>query len=147
MTEQPIEPRERGEEQNPETSSPLPGPDGGGGEGEVEAAVQQAADARYAEALSGINVGSDTRAGSLRGGSAAGSEQDPDQARIDEALASEGMSTPTTEAEPKSFGRGDPGAGQDKVINTGEPNLGPRGDPAEGRRDGEAGDDADAATG
>ena len=145
MTEQPIEPRERGEEQNPETSSPLPDPDGDGGQ--VEEAVQQAADARYAEALSGVNVGSDTRAGSLRGGSAAGSERDPDQERIDEALASEGMSTPTTQSEPKSFGHGDTAAGQDEVVNTGQPNLGPRGDPVEGKRDVPAGDDADAATG
>lgn len=146
MTEQPIEPRERGEDQNPETSSPLPDD---GGEDQVEEAVQQEADARYAEALTGINVGSDTRAGSLRGGSASGSEHDPDQERIDESLASEGMSTPAAEAEPRSFGDpGDPGAGQDEVVNTGQPSLGPRGDPAEGRRDlPPGGDDADAATG
>lgn len=43
------------------------------------------------EAMSGINMGSDTRAGSLRGGSASGSEIDPDQETIDESLASEGM--------------------------------------------------------
>ena len=46
------------------------------------------------EALSGINMGSDTRAGSLRGGSASGSEIDPDQRAIDDVLASEGMAAP-----------------------------------------------------
>lgn len=46
-----------------------------------------------AEALSGTNVGSDTRAGSLRGGSASGSDDDPDQVAIDEMLASEGMAS------------------------------------------------------
>lgn len=43
------------------------------------------------EALKGTNVGSDTRSGSLRGGSASGSDVDPDQAAIDESLASEGV--------------------------------------------------------
>jgi hypothetical protein len=42
------------------------------------------------DALSGSGMGSDTRAGSLRGGSASGSEIDPDQDTIDEALAEEG---------------------------------------------------------
>lgn len=127
MTEQPIAPRGRDQDQNPETSSPLPEPD-----------------ARHAEALQGINVGSDTRAGSLRGGSASGSEIDPDQDAIDAALASEGMKTSGAGHEPRSFRpEGDPGAGQDEVVNTGEPDV----DPGEGRADGEAGDDADAATG
>ena len=45
------------------------------------------------EALSGTNVGSDTRAGSLRGGSASGSDNDPDQEAIDESLATEGMTS------------------------------------------------------
>ena len=43
------------------------------------------------EALSGTDSGSDTRAGSLRGGSASGSDIDPDQDAINAALASEGM--------------------------------------------------------
>lgn len=41
-------------------------------------------------ALSGSDVGSDTRAGSLRGGSASGSDIDPDQDRINAALAKQG---------------------------------------------------------
>ncbi|MGH7028217.1 ribonuclease [Brevundimonas sp.] len=43
------------------------------------------------KALEGTDMGSDTRAGSLRGGSASGSDIDPDQDVINEALASEGM--------------------------------------------------------
>ena len=42
-------------------------------------------------ALEGSDMGSDTRAGSLRGGSASGSDIDPDQDLINETLASEGM--------------------------------------------------------
>lgn len=42
------------------------------------------------EALSGSGMGSDTRAGSLEGGAATGSEIDPDQAAIDAALARRG---------------------------------------------------------
>ena len=41
-------------------------------------------------ALSGSDGGSDTRAGSLRGGSASGSDIDPDQDRINAALARRG---------------------------------------------------------
>ena len=41
-------------------------------------------------ALEGTDVGSDTRAGSLRGGSASGSDIDPDQDVINAALAAEG---------------------------------------------------------
>ncbi len=78
------------------------------------------------EALSGSDQGSDTRAGSLRGGSASGSEADPDQDAINESLATEGMA----------------GGFQ-----------GPQGDPAEGKttvndRPANApGDEADAPTG
>ena len=43
------------------------------------------------KALEGTDGGSDTRAGSLRGGSASGSDIDPDQDVINEALATEGM--------------------------------------------------------
>ena len=42
------------------------------------------------EALEGTDSGSDTRAGSLRGGSASGSEIDPDSDTINRALAEEG---------------------------------------------------------
>ncbi|MBW8303601.1 MAG: ribonuclease, partial [Brevundimonas sp.] len=42
------------------------------------------------DAVSGSGMGSDTRAGSLQGGAATGSEIDPDQDRINESLASEG---------------------------------------------------------
>ena len=43
------------------------------------------------EAVSGSGMGSDTRAGSLQGGTATGSEIDPDQDRIDQDLAREGL--------------------------------------------------------
>ena len=85
------------------------------------------------DAMSGTNMGSDTRAGSLRGGSASGSEIDPDQGEIDETLTSEGVNTPASPA---------PKADPEPVKNTGEDLLGPGGDPAEGKRK-----DADAATG
>lgn len=39
------------------------------------------------EVLSGSDVGSDTRAGSLTGGAAGGSDRDPDQAEVNAALA------------------------------------------------------------
>jgi len=42
------------------------------------------------EALSGSGMGSDTRAGSLEGGAATGSNIDPDQAVIDATLARKG---------------------------------------------------------
>jgi len=42
------------------------------------------------EALSGSGVGSDTRAGSLQGGAATGSDDDPDQASVDRTLSDEG---------------------------------------------------------
>ena len=42
------------------------------------------------KALEGTDSGSDTRAGSLRGGSASGSDIDPDQDVINDALAAEG---------------------------------------------------------
>lgn len=43
------------------------------------------------DALSGTDSGSDTRAGSLEGGAATGSDRDPDQGAVNAALASEGM--------------------------------------------------------
>ena len=42
------------------------------------------------EALSGSGMGSDTRAGSLEGGAASGSEDDPDQASVDRTMAEVG---------------------------------------------------------
>jgi hypothetical protein len=45
---------------------------------------------RLIDALSGSDLGSDTRAGSLQGGSASGSDDDPDQLVINKALAAEG---------------------------------------------------------
>lgn len=82
------------------------------------------------EAISGSGMGSDTRAGSLQGGAATGSEIDPDQDRINESLASEGMRS----AAPRSPEGTDP----DQPINN-------TGDDPEGRP--ESGDQADAATG
>ena len=82
------------------------------------------------EALSGTNVGSDTVAGSLRGGSASGSDNDPDQEAIDEMLATEGLAAADQGAEPP---RGDDG---ETVRNTGED---------EGAEPGRG--EADAATG
>lgn len=90
------------------------------------------------EALSGSGMGSDTRAGSLQGGAATGSEIDPDQDRINEALASEGMRS----AAPRPPAGTDP---DQPINNTGEDMTGPDGDPAKGKPG--AGDDADAATG
>ena len=86
------------------------------------------------EALSGSGMGSDTRAGSLQGGSATGSEIDPDQDAIDTMLAVEGL----TLADPQPQAKADP----DPVKNTGEDTTGPEGEPVDGGRG-----EADAATG
>ena len=48
--------------------------------------------AQLDEALQGTDMGSDTRAGSMRGGSASGSDIDPDQALINKRLAEKGQS-------------------------------------------------------
>ena len=48
--------------------------------------------------LTGTDSGSDTRAGSLQGGAATGSDDDPDQDEINETLATEGMATKAAEA-------------------------------------------------
>jgi hypothetical protein len=90
------------------------------------------------EAVSGSGMGSDTRAGSLQGGAATGSEIDPDQERIDESLAREGKQSA---AAPPPSGV-DP---EESVNNTGHDLTGPAGDPAEGKPG--LGDDVDAATG
>ena len=75
------------------------------------------------KALEGTDSGSDTRAGSLRGGSASGSDIDPDQDVINEALATEGM----------------------RFADHGSK---PAGGPAEARKStGQPGDDVDAPTG
>ena len=42
------------------------------------------------DALTGTGVGSDTRAGSLEGGAATGSDDDPDQASVDRDMADQG---------------------------------------------------------
>lgn len=86
------------------------------------------------EALSGSGMGSDTRAGTLQGGSASGSEIDPDQEAIDAMLTSEGMAM----ADPQPLPRADP----DPVKNTGADSTGPGGEPVDGGRG-----EADAATG
>ena len=75
-------------------------------------------------ALTGTNGGSDTRAGSLRGGSASGSDIDPDQEAIDRVLTTEGMAAAEYDDDETDDG----------VRNTGRKRSGP-------------GDDADAATG
>lgn len=86
------------------------------------------------EALTGSGMGSDTRAGTLQGGSASGSEIDPDQEAIDAMLASEGMAM----ADPQPPAPADP----NPVKNTGEDATG-----ADRKSvDGEGGE-ADAATG
>jgi hypothetical protein len=86
------------------------------------------------EALSGSGMGSDTRAGTLQGGSASGSEIDPDQEAIDAMLASEGMAM----ADPQPEARADP----EPVKNTGEDSTGAGSDSGDGGQRG-----ADAATG
>ena len=82
------------------------------------------------EALTGSGMGSDTRAGSLQGGAATGSDIDPDQDAVNETLASEGMASSAASAAAKA----DP----EPVTNTGEDKT----DPAEAPRG-----EADAATG
>jgi len=86
------------------------------------------------EALSGSDMGSDTRAGSLQGGAATGSEIDPDQDTVNEALAFEGKASSVAAASAKA----DP----EPVKNTGEDSTGPEGEPVDGGRG-----EADAATG
>lgn len=90
------------------------------------------------EAVSGSGMGSDTRAGSLQGGSASGSEIDPDQDRINETLASEGMDPAAARPSERSDT-------DQPVNNTGQDFTGPAGDPVEGKTS--VGDDVDAATG
>lgn len=95
------------------------------------------------EALSGSGMGSDTRAGSLQGGAATGSDIDPDQDAINESLASEGMRAAdqgqTPPEPPKTANQ------SSSVNNTGADSKAAKTDVAEGKPD--AHDDADAATG
>ena len=88
-----------------------------------------------AQTLTGSDSGSDTRAGSLQGGAASGSDDDPDQDRTNATLASEGMAS----ADPQSPSSVEPGAIKNTGVAPGEADA----DPAEGRRT----DEADAATG
>ena len=88
-----------------------------------------------AQTLTGSDSGSDTRAGSLQGGSASGSDDEPDQDRINETLASEGMAS----ADPQSPASVAPGAIKNTGVAPGEADA----DPAEGKRT----DEVDAATG
>lgn len=78
------------------------------------------------DALDGSDSGSDTRAGSLRGGSASGSDDDPDSAAINARLAEEGRES----ADPDSPSN----AGPDAVEGSGRRFDGDGGDPAEGAR-------------
>ncbi|MBU1345489.1 MAG: ribonuclease [Alphaproteobacteria bacterium] len=87
------------------------------------------------DALSGSGAGSDTRAGSLQGGVATGSDDDRDQASVNRTMAEQGRAQAGMQSPPET--------GSEVITNTG---VGPRDgdeDPAEGKRDGEA----DAATG
>lgn len=83
------------------------------------------------EALTGSNLGSDTRAGSLRGGSASGSDIDPDQEAIDRGLTRQGEQA-------QAAGAGADGQAEDSDAAGAVRNTGRRGGP---------GDEADAATG
>ena len=93
------------------------------------------------EALSGTNVGSDTLAGSLRGGSASGSDNDPDQEAIDEMLATEGMAAANRGEEASEAPSGDRA---ETVRNTGEDEGA---DPEPGEAPHHKRGEADAATG
>jgi hypothetical protein len=87
------------------------------------------------EALTGSGVGSDTRAGSLQGGAATGSDDDPDQTTVDRVMADQGRASATPRSPPKV----EPNAIANTGAAPGEAGAGP----AEGRRP----TDADAATG
>lgn len=86
------------------------------------------------DALSGSGMGSDTRAGSLEGGAATGSDIDPDQDVINESLASADKAPD----DPQAPSVADP----DPIKNTGADTGEPAADPVGGRPD-----QVDAATG
>ena len=77
------------------------------------------------DALTGTDSGSDTRAGSLQGGAATGSDDDLDQDIVNETLASEGMAS----ADPQSRSSVGPGAVPTDENEPGHPEQ----DPAEGK--------------
>lgn len=78
------------------------------------------------DALDGSDSGSDTRGGSLRGGSAGGSDDDPDSRKINQTLAQEGRA----EADPDSPSD----TGPDGIAGSGRDFEGSGGDPVEGER-------------
>lgn len=88
-----------------------------------------------AEALTGSGVGSDTRAGSLQGGAATGSDDDPDQAAVDRVMADQGRASADAQSPSDVDSKG--------IANTGVGPGAADADPAEGRRPA----DADATTG
>lgn len=81
------------------------------------------------EALDGSDSGSDLAAGSLRGGSASGSDDDVDSRVINDALAGQGQA----EADPESPSD----VGPDAVEDSGRAFTGEAGDPVEGGRGGD----------
>ena len=87
------------------------------------------------DALTGSGVGSDTRAGSLQGGAATGSDDDPDQVAVDRIMADQGR----TSTDPRSGSDVAPRV----IVNTGVAPGEADADPAQGRHP----TDADAATG
>jgi len=54
------------------------------------------------DALTGSGVGSDTRAGSLQGGAATGSDDDPDQAAVDRVMRKQGRAMANVPASRKA---------------------------------------------
>ena len=94
------------------------------------------------QAVSGSEMGSATRAGSLQGGAASGSDIDPDQETINESLATEGMRSAET---PPAAGDPDQTVNNTGADEAGTGFTGPAGDPVEGKPG--VGDNADAATG
>jgi hypothetical protein len=50
------------------------------------------------QSLTGTDGGSDTRAGSLRGGTATGSDDDPDAEAVNKAMASQGLAMRDTQS-------------------------------------------------
>lgn len=86
--------------------SPSPPPPTGGERPDLGRTPDQ-----LVEALSGSDVGSDTRAGSLAGGAATGSDRDPDQAEVNAALTSTGPPLPAV-PDGQSDAEARPGAGR-----------------------------------
>ena len=121
------------QEQGGPEGGPDGGPDGGleGGDAREAADMGEKPDLGHRadaliEALDGTDSGSDTRAGSLRGGSASGSDDDPDSRAINARLAEEGRASADPDS-PSDAGPDAVGAGR-RFNDAG-------GDPAEGARD------------